>query len=376
MTPIPQFSLARQTAALHQELALALEAVLASGRFVQGTEVESLEREIAAWLGMRHVIACASGTDALQLALRAAGVGPGEVVLTTPFTFFATIGAILLAGAEVEFADLAPSGFNLDPERLRAAVRRSRQKRLGAIVPVHLFGEMADMKAILAIAGEAGVPVIEDAAQAFGARNEAGVAGGVGLAGAFSFYPTKNLGALGEGGLVATQDAGIAERARMLRSHGSRQRYAHDLLGWNARMDELQAAVLRVKLPHVAAWNQRRRGIAAQYRTLLAPIAEAGRLVLPEPGAGHVFHQYTVRVLDGRRDEVKAKMEVAGVGTEIYYPRPAHRQPALEGRWDKDGLPSAERAAAEVLSLPMFPEMTDKEVERAGGALAQAVATP
>lgn len=373
MNPIPQFTLERQTAAMRPAIAAAIERVLASGRFVQGPEVEALEQEVAAQLGVRHAIACGSGTDALHLALRAAGVGPGTAVLTTPFTFFATVGAILLAGAEVEFADIGASGFGMDPERLRTAVRRRRKPRLAAILPVHLYGEMTAMAPILEIGREAGVPVIEDAAQAFGARSAAGAAGELGLAAAFSFYPTKNLGALGEAGLVTTQDAGVAEQTRALRSHGSRERYQHERLGWNARMDELQAAILRAKLPRVAGWTERRRSIALRYETALAPVAAAGRLVLPERGAGHVFHQYTVRVPGGRRDAVRAALGAAGIGSEIYYPRAAHRQPALGRRFEDQPLPQADRAAADVLSLPMFPELTDAEAEHVARALVEAV---
>lgn len=386
MERIPQFSLERQTAALRAELGAAMEQVLASGRYVQGPEAEQFEQEAAAFLGVRYAIACASGTDALHLALRAAGVGPGTAVLTTPFTFFATVGAILLTGAEVEFADIEPGGFGLDPGRVAEAVRRrSRAEpeggrgtrpaarlaaRLAAIVPVHLYGGMAAMGPILAAAREAGVAVIEDAAQAFGARSEAGAAGTLGLAGAFSFYPTKNLGALGEGGLVTTGDAELAARVRALRTHGSRRRYEHEQLGWNARLDELQAAILRAKLPHVADWNRRRGEIAARYEAALAPAAAKGQIALPRRSAGHVFHQYTVRI-PRRRDTVRAELEAEGIGSEVYYPRGAHRQPALAGRAVAP-MPEADRAASEVLSLPMFPELSDAEVDRAAGALAAA----
>jgi dTDP-4-amino-4,6-dideoxygalactose transaminase len=380
---ISQFSLARQTAALRPQLMQAMERVLASGRFVQGPEAEALEKEAAAALGVHEAIACANGTDALHLALRAAGAGPGTAVLTTPFTFFATVGAILLTGAEVEFADIKPGGFGLDPAQVAAAVRRHKARRstpLAAIVPVHLYGGMADMEPILAVARAARVPVIEDAAQAFGARSPAGGAGALGLAAAFSFYPTKNLGALGEGGMVTTGDARFAARVRALRTHGSLHRYRHEELGWNARMDELQAALLRAKLPYVSAWNRRRRQIAAQYAAALAPLAAAGKIVLPPRPAGHVFHQYTVRIPAGR-DQARAAMLAQGVGSEIYYPIPAHRQPAMRQRYPRlpggrrqiPQLPEADRAAAEVLSLPIFPELTDEEVARAAAALRAAL---
>ncbi|MGH9536095.1 MAG: DegT/DnrJ/EryC1/StrS family aminotransferase [Terriglobales bacterium] len=389
MTPsplaaIPQFSLARQTAALRPALRQAIERVLASGRFALGAETEALEQEAAAALGVPEAIACASGTDALHLALRAAGVGPGAAVLTTPFTFFATVEAILLTGAEVVFADISARGFGLDPAQVAAVVRRRKARRalapLAAILPVHLYGGMADMAPLLAVAQAAGLPVIEDAAQAFGARSAVGAAGAVGLAGAFSFYPTKNLGALGEAGLVTTSDRRFAARVRALRTHGSPHRYRHERLGWNARMDELQAAILRVKLPQVAAWNRRRRQIAAHYEAALAPLAAGGKIALPERSEGHVFHQYTVRI-PFLRDEVRAALQVQGIGTEVYYPIPAHRQPVMArhgaGRPGAavaaPALPEAERAAAEVLSLPMFPELRDEEVACVAAALRSAL---
>ncbi|HZT73266.1 MAG TPA: DegT/DnrJ/EryC1/StrS family aminotransferase [Terriglobales bacterium] len=367
--PIPQFSLERQHAALAPQLEAAAARVLASGRYVQDGEVAALEAELAAALGVSQVVACASGTDALHLALRAAGVGAGDAVLTSPFTFFGTIGAVLLAGAKVEFADIDPASFLLTPEGVAAALRRPRRERLAAILPVHLYGRMAEMPAICQLAAAAGVPVIEDAAQAIGARlpgAEGGrlvAAGAWGACGAISFYPTKNLGALGEAGCVVTGDARLANRLRELRSHGSPRRYEHERLGWNARMDELQAAWLRVKLPHLPRWTERRRALAARYEQLLAPLA--GTVALPERTPDHVFHQYTIRT--PRRDELRAHLERQGIGTEVYYPRAAHQQPALAGPWPP--LPEAERAAREVLSLPLFPELEDAEVERVAAAL-------
>ena len=381
--PIPQFSLERQHRGLEAELGAAWARVAASGRYAQGPECAALETEIAAWMGAAgaptqgearlRAVVCSSGTDALHLALRAAGVAAGDVVLTTPFTFFATAGAILLAGARPESVDISPSSFNLDPAALEAALARHRSApgpaaRLGAILPVHLYGRLAGMEAIGALAAAAGVPVIEDAAQALGAHRGGRPAGAWGAAAAFSFYPTKNLGALGEGGMVTTTDAGIEERLRLLRVHGSRRRYEHELAGWNGRMHELQAAALRAKLPHLDAWNRRRREIALLYRHHLNGVVEQ----LPEIEPGHVFHQYVIRVPN--RDAVRQKLLQRGIGAEVYYPIPLHRQPALRDFAPAAPLPEAERAAAEVLALPMFPELTDAEAARVAGALRECLA--
>ncbi len=262
---IPAFSLARQAETVGAAVNQAVARVLASGRFAQGPECEAFEREVAAlFQGAPAPVAaltCASGTDALHLALRAIGVGPGDVVLTTAFSFFATAGAILLAGARPEFVDIEPESFNLDPKALEQALDcplRAHEGRIAAILPVHLYGEVADMPAILAAAAPRGIPVVEDAAQAIGARRAGRAAGAWGAVAAFSFYPTKNLGAMGEGGLVTSHDPALLERLRLLRVHGSRQRYEHEILGWNARMHELQAAILRAKLPFLEGWNRRR----------------------------------------------------------------------------------------------------------------------
>lgn len=360
---IPPFSLKRQHQALAPELTAALERVLASGQFTQGPECAALEQELAAWLGVPglRAVACASGTDALHLALRAAGVGPGAVVVTTAFSFFATAGAVLLCGARPEFVDIDPVSLNLDPAALE---RRLRRGGVAAVLPVHLYGRLAEMGAIGAVAASAGVPVIEDAAQALGARRGPLVAGACGVAGCFSFYPTKNLGAAGEGGLVTTRDEETETRLRLLRVHGSRRRYEHELAGWNARMHELQAAVLRAKLPHLAAWNQRRRAIATLYDEQLRAVPG---LTLPPIEAGDVFHQYVIRT--PRRDALRQYLAGQGIGTEIYYPTPLHRQPALAQWAPPEGLPASERAAGEVLALPLFPELTDDEVLRVVAAI-------
>lgn len=362
---IPPFSLARQTETLAPELQAGLLRVLASGRFAQGPECEALERELAAELGGEpplRPLTCASGTDALHLALRALGVGVGDTVLTTPFTFFATASAVVLAGARPEFVDIEPDGFNLDPALLAAALARPRQGRVAAILPVHLYGRMADLPAILQAAGN--IPVIEDAAQAIGAAHAGKPAGSWGAIGCFSFYPTKNLGAAGEGGLVTTTDAGLEDRLRLLRVHGSRRRYEHETLGWNARMHELQAAVLRTKLPYLAAWIARRRAIAALYGRLLA--GQEG-VTAPALTPDHVFHQYVIR--SSRRDQLRAFLAERGIGSEVYYPIPLHQQPALRQFAPFPPLPEAERAAREVLALPMFPELDDQAVEQVAAAI-------
>lgn len=369
---IPSFSLQRQIQQLAPVIAPAVERVLASGRFIQGPECAALEQEVAAWLGERGnaeglaAVTCASGSDALHLALRAVGVQPGDVVLTTAFSFFATAGAIVLAGARPEFVDVDPATLNLAPKALAQALARPRTARIGAIVPVHLYGRMADMAAIGALAAERGIAVVEDAAQAIGAVAEGRPAGAWGAAGCFSFYPTKNLGAMGEGGLVTASDAGVLERLRLLRVHGSRRRYEHETLGWNGRMHELQAAILRVKLPYLEGWNRRRLELAALYRALLGPV-QAVDLPAPAAEGAHVYHQYVIRV--PRRDGLRQYLAERGIGTEVYYPIPLPQQPAL-AKYATGACPESERAAAEVLALPMYPELAENDVPRVASAVA------
>lgn len=364
---IPPFSLARQATTVGPAVAAAVERVLASGRYVQGPECAAFEAEVAAAeLGgpPTAAVTCSSGTDALHLALRAVGVGSGDVVLTTAFSFFATAGAILLAGARPEFVDIDPVSFNLDPAALRAALEKKRTGRVAAILPVHLYGRVADMPAILALAGKQGVPVVEDAAQALGSALDGQPAGTWGAAASFSFYPTKNLGALGEGGLVSARDAQILDRLRLLRAHGSRKRYEHETMGWNGRMHELQAAILRAKLPHLRGWIAERRRVAEQYEAGLRGLK---RVTLPERVAGHGFHQYVIRVPE--RDRVRKALLEAQVGTEVYYPIPLHQQPALRAYAPAGPLPQAECASREVLALPMYPELTAAEIEHVVAAV-------
>lgn len=349
-------NLSLEIASLRDELLAAISGVLDGGAFVLGPGVRALEEELAAWLGVRHAIGVASGTDALHLALRAAQIGPGDEVITSAFTFIATAEAIAYTGARPVFADIDSRTFNLDPDAVEAAIT----DRTRAILPVHLFGLPADMDRIRALAARRGLKVIEDAAQAIGASVEGRKVGSLGDLGCFSFYPTKNLGAAGDGGLVTTDDDALASRVRALREHGHQGGYRHALIGFNSRLDALQAAVLRVKLPHLDAWNTRRRDNAARYGRGLA---QSG-LTLPvePPGLRHVFHQYTVRAPD--RDRLRAALGAAGVGSNVYYPIGLHQQESMRHLGPPPRLPATEAATAEVLSLPMHPWLTGEEIDR------------
>lgn len=348
--------LSEQTETLWPELERAVLGVLRSGRFILGPNVEAFEREAAAFLGVRFAIGVGSGTDALVVGLRALGIGPGDEVIVPSFTFFATAEAVSLVGATPVFAEIDPTSFCLDPNAARAALG----PRTRAIIPVHLFGHPADMSTLRAIAKERGIALLEDAAQAFGADLEGRRIGGLGDAAAFSFFPSKNLGAFGEAGMIATNDERIAESARSLRAHGSRQRYVNTEIGYNARLDEIQASLLRVKLPHVARWNDERRRVAAEYTSNLAGVPG---LTPPSvaPGCTHVFHQYTLRISSGRRDAVARALESAGISSQIYYPIPIHQLPVYAER--KVSLPITERAANEVLSLPIYPELSSADAK-------------
>jgi dTDP-4-amino-4,6-dideoxygalactose transaminase len=370
-SPIPVLGLTRHDRELRLEVARAVEEVFASGRFVLGPVTERFERDLAAFLGVRHAIGVSSGTDALLVALMALEVGPGDEVVTSPFSFFASAGVVARLGARPVFVDIEPATFLLDPSRLEAALT----PRTRAIEPVHLYGQCADMEPILEIARRRGIPVLEDACQAIGARCRGRAAGTLGTMGAFSFYPTKNLGAAGDAGAVVTDDDRLAERVRSLRVHGATTTYVHDRVGGNFRLDAVQAAVLGARLPRLEAWNVRRLTIARRYGELLGGEARAGRLGLPAeaPDRGHVFHQYVVRVAD--RDGVRARMAERGVSTSVFYPVPLHLQKCFEGLGGRAGdFPEAERAAREVLALPMFPELSDAEVERVAAALTESLA--
>jgi dTDP-4-amino-4,6-dideoxygalactose transaminase len=363
---IPFIDLRPQNDALRGEIEAALSRVLDSGAFTLGPEVAAFESEFAAWCGVPHAVAMNSGTAALQLALLAAGVGPGDEVVTTPFTFIATACAIRYVGATPVFADIDFATRNLDPE----AAARAVTARTRAILPVHLYGQTADMDPIRALAERRGLVVIEDAAQAHGATYRGVAAGGLGALGCFSFYPTKNLGALGEGGLVTTRDAKLDEMLRLLREWGSREKYQHDFVAYNARMDAFQGALLRVKLRHLDAWNEERRAIAARYAELLPGIGLEPPL--EAPGRRHVWHVYAVRVPE--RERVAAALREAGIGTAVVYPRPLHLQPAFADLGLGEGsFPNAERAARELLGLPMYPGLPKDAPERVVSALAKAL---
>jgi dTDP-4-amino-4,6-dideoxygalactose transaminase len=372
---VPLLDFAREYAEIGPEIMAAVEAVFCSQRFVLGPEVTSFEQAAAHYCGVTEAIGCGSGTDALWLAMAAVGVQPGDRVLTTAFSFFATASSILRLGAIPVLADIDPRTCNLDPKAAAVALEKHSATRV--ILPVHLYGQCADWTALTATATACNCLLIEDAAQAFGAKWGSIPAGALGAAAAFSFYPTKNLSAAGEAGMVTTSSAAIARRIRSLRAHGMEVRYHHEEIGWNSRLDTLQAAVLLVKLRHVNAWNERRRALAARYSEIFtaAGIVEPGPypnrgLVLPwvDPRAHHVFHQYVVRV--ARRDELRAWLTERGIGSEVYYPLALHQQKALASLGYREGdFPESERAAREVLALPIFPQLRDDEQEQVVGAI-------
>jgi len=364
---VPLLDLGRQYAAIREEILAAVERVCSSQHFILGAEVEALERELSAFTGAAQAVGCASGTDALWLALTAVGVHPGDSVITTAFSFFASASAIVRAGGRPVFVDVDPHTLNLDPHQVEAHLRAGKSARLRALLPVHLYGQCADMDALRQLADEFQVAIVEDAAQAIGARWRDARAGSIGALATFSFYPSKNLSAYGDAGLVTTNQAEFADHMRRLRNHGSPQRYLHEELGWNCRLDAIQAAVLRVKLPHVETWNRKRREHAAAYDLLLTQsglISATGdspvRVLTRSPHAHHVYHQYVIRAQ--RRDQLRQFLTDRKIGTEIYYPIPLHLQPAFAYLGYREGdLPESERAAREVLALPMFPELTDEE---------------
>ena len=363
--------LRRQYAQVGAEVLAAVGRVCASQHYILGEEVEALERELAEFCGARDAVGCASGTDALWLALAAAGVQAGDQVLTTPFSFFASASSIVRAGGRPVFADIDPRTFNLDPRQVEHFLSAGQRHKLRALLPVHLYGQCADMDSLQRLASEFHLTLVEDAAQAIGARWGKETAGSMGDAAAFSFYPTKNLSAYGDAGLVTTKDPAMAAHMRRLRNHGSPQRYVHEEFGWNSRLDAIQAAVLRVKLKYVEGWNAARRQRAAIYDQLFtaaglasnnATAENAAPIRLPQTlnGAHHVFHQYVVRAY--RRDELREFLTARKIGTEIYYPIPLHLQPCFVYLGHREGdFPEAERAAKEVLALPMFPELTEDE---------------
>src|SRR3954468_9611842 len=369
-TGVPLLDLHAQYKPLRADILAAIERVCDSQRFIMGPEITAFEQEMAAMLGIRHAVAVSSGTDALLLALMALDIKAGDEVVTSTYSFFATAGAVARLGATPVLVDIDETTFNLDPERV-AAVLTARTK---AIIPVHLFGLSADMDPILDVAARAYIPVVEDAAQAIGASYKSRLLGGLGTAGCFSFFPSKNLGAFGDAGLLATNDDRLAKQARLLRTHGMEPRYYHQAVGANFRMDALQAAILRVKAPHLAGWTARRRANAARYRTLFRDAGLLDRITLPnEPSdRWHIFNQFVIRTAD--RDGLKAHLDERGIGTEIYYPVPFHLQPCFAGLGHRQGaFPHAERAAHESLAIPVYGELTAAQQDAVVSAIAQYV---
>jgi UDP-2-acetamido-2-deoxy-ribo-hexuluronate aminotransferase len=340
----------------------AIHRVLDSGMFIQGKEVGELECAIAGYLGVKYAVACASGTDALQIAMMAYGIGPGDEVITSPFTFVATAETIGLLGAKPVYVDIDPVTFNIDPAKLEAAITPKTR----AIIPVHLYGHPADMDPLMAVAHRRGIPVIEDAAQAMGAAYRGKKVCSIGDIGCISFFPSKNLGCFGDGGMMVTNDAALAEKLKMIAAHGSRVRYYHEVLGVNSRLDTLQAVILLVKLGHLEEYNAARRKAAARYSELFrgTPVAPPATA----PYAEHIFHQYTVRV--PRRDDLAAFLKEKGIPHGIYYPVPLHLQKAFAMSGGRKGdFPVTEKATEEVLSLPMHTELTEEQLAAITGAV-------
>jgi len=352
---IPPIDLKEQTASIRSDLDKAIARILDKGNFVLGEEVESFEKEAAEYLRVKHAVGLNSGTDALVIALRALNVGEGDEVITSPFTFFATAEAICLVGANPVFADIEENSFNIDVDEVKKLIT----KKTKAVIPIHLYGRIAgskNEKIDMSDLKEAcqGIPIIEDACQAFGAGDPR--AGGLGSIGCFSFYPTKNLSAFGDGGLLTTNDPEIAQKSRMLRQHGEKSRYNNELLGYNSRLDAIQAAVLRVKLKHISKWNLQRREAAKRYEELLK---RTEGILVPEITCGHIFHQYTVRILDMSRDALKEEMQKRGVVSMVYYPIPANKLPVFQNRFPS--CPISEKLSKEVLSLPIWPEIKPEQ---------------
>jgi len=351
-TRIPVLDLSPQLEALWDELNRAIQGVLRGTHFILGPEERAFEEEAARYLGVKHAIGVNSGTDALVIALRALGVGPGDEVLTTPFTFFATAEAISHVGATPVFVDVDRHSMNLDPALLERAIT----PRTRAILPVHLFGRPCAMAEIMDIAKRRGLMVVEDCAQSFGARYRGRFTGSLGHLGCYSFFPSKNLGACGDAGLLVTGDDQLAATARALRVHGSRRKYYNETAGYNSRLDELQAAILRVKLPHVEAWNAGRRRVAERYGRLLEGHAA---IQVPPVVEGHVFHQYTIQVRGLDRDRLQSRLGEEGVDTMVYYPVPCHRLALYSRSHAHVACPAAERLSSEALSLPIWPELEE-----------------
>jgi dTDP-4-amino-4,6-dideoxygalactose transaminase len=361
--PVPLCDIQAQYRALKDGIDAAVLRVLGSGQAILGPEVTAFEQETAAYCGATHGIGCGSGTDALVLALHALGIGPGDEVIVPPFTFFATVSAVTRVGAKPVFVDIDPITFNIDPNQIEAKI--TPQTR--AIIPVHLFGQCCDMEAIWDIAEEHQLYVVEDAAQSFGSEYKGRRCGTLGIVACLSFYPTKNLGALGDAGLVTTNDANLDKRLRALRVHGSEVKYYHKFIGYNMRLDAIHAAVLRVKLPHVPTWLSAREAAAKRYDALIEGANLHGFMRRPtaQPNRRHTFNQYVVRVPSAHRDPLVKHMKENGVGVEVYYPLSLHQQECFKHLGYRTGdFPTSEEAAGGVLALPIFPEITESQQER------------
>ncbi len=365
---VPLLDLRTQYAAIRDEVVSALSRVCDSQQFILGPEVEALEQELSVLMGVEFAIGVSSGTDALLAAMMALRIGPGDEVITPTYSFFATAGSIARLGARPVFVDLEPTGFNLDPAAAIAAIT----PRTRAIVPVHLFGQSADLNALLDVTASAGIPVIEDAAQAILSRDKGRPVGGLGALGCFSFFPSKNLGAFGDAGLVTTRDPSLADRVRVLRVHGMRPKYVHEAIGGNFRLDALQAAVLRVKARHLVAWTAARRRNAECYRVLFDEYGLSAAVDLPieRPSTFHTYNQFVIRVAD--RDGLRAYLTSVGIGSEVYYPMPLHQQECFRSLGYRDGaFPRAERAAREALAIPIYGELADEQLRAVVAAVAR-----
>jgi len=392
MKKVPLLDLQAQYETIRDDVRSAVDRVFDSQHFVLGAEVQALEEEIARYSQTKFAIGCASGSDALLLALMSCDVGAGDEVITTPFSFFATAGAIARLGAQPVFVDIDERTFNLDPSLVAAAIT----ERTRAIVPVHLYGQCAEMDSLIELSRQgcrrtadkdvggpidvsAPIPIIEDAAQAIGAEDRRRRAGSMGTIGCFSFYPSKNLGGAGDGGMLATNDLDHARRLHMLRVHGEETKYQHKVIGINSRLDALQAAVLRAKLPHLEEWTTGRQRKAQQYELMFldAGLNEQVELPYVRSNARHIFHQFVIRVRDGRRDALRAYLRERGVGTDVYYPVPLHLQECFAYLGYKEGdFPIAEAAAKETLALPVYPELTEEQQDYVVEAIANFFATP
>jgi len=380
---VPLLDLKAQLVGLREEIIQAVTEVIDSTRYIMGPKVEQLEENIAAYSGAKYGIGVTSGTDALLIVLMALGVGPGDLVLTTPFTFFATVGSVLRLGAKPLFVDIDPETYNIDPDQMAELLAHDAEttKKIKAILPVHLFGQCADMEKILALASRYNIPVVEDAAQAIGAACPLGStgkrvwrkAGAMGIAGCFSFFPSKNLGGIGDGGMVVTSDVGLAEKLRILRAHGGEPKYHHAVVGGNFRLDPIQAVVLDVKLPHLPAWHEARRQNAALYNRLFeeAGLLDSGKVETPVAAYRdqameedvmpdyHIYNQYVIGVQD--RDNLIRYLHAENIGSEIYYPIPLHKQKCMtELGFNELTFPESEKAARQTLALPIYPELTNE----------------